>query len=160
MQRYLDIFNELKASRAADFQEQHGLTTKTGFGLDAAIFKLLKPAWTTDAPGDLLNTNGVFFSIWVDPACEAKGIARYNLHAKKLRFIKGEDFAARDFARSFRALAQGELSNWPHCSFPKGPITLFEGHVPLDAATLRAETSELIDRFSELCPLIDQLLAD
>jgi hypothetical protein len=160
VQSWLDIFNELKTSRAAEFQSQHGLVIKTGFGLDAAILKLIKPTWTTDAPGDLLNSNGLFFGVWVDPACKAKGIARYNLHAKKLRFIKGEDFAARDFARSFRAQAHGELANWPNCTYPKGPITLFEGHVPLDAATLRAETSELMDRFAELCPLIEQLLAD
>jgi hypothetical protein len=132
---------------------------KTGEGLGAAIIKLLKPAWTTDGPDEILNTNGLFFGIWVDAACEAKGIARYNLHAKKLRFIKNPTFAAREFARSFRTHVRDELESWPNVSFPKGPITLFQGHVALDLSTLGEETSTLMDRFAELCPFLDQMLA-
>ena len=69
--------------------------------MGAALLKVMKPEWTTDAPDELLNTNGLFFSVSVDPACEAKGVARDNLHAKKLRAIKGEAFAAREFVRAF-----------------------------------------------------------
>jgi hypothetical protein len=160
MKIYLDSFTTLKSERAAEFQTQHGLTIKTGEGLGAAILKLLKPSWTTDGPGEILNTNGLFFGIWVDAECEAKGIARYNLHAKKLRFIKGEAFAAREFARTFRAQGKDELAGWPNWSYPKGPITLFQGHIPLDANTLHAETSKLMDRFATLTPFLDRLLAD
>jgi hypothetical protein len=160
MQNHLDIFNTLKAERSAEFQTQHGLTIKTGFGLDAAILKLLKPTWTTDGSKELLNSNGLFFSVWVDAPSEAKGIARYNLHAKKLRAIKGEAFAAREFARAFRAQCGDDLKAWPNWSYPKGPITLFEGHVPLDANTLKAETSKLMDRFAALTPMLERLLAE
>jgi hypothetical protein len=156
MQKYLDIFDQLKAERAAEFEAQHGLTIKTGEGLGAALLKLLKPSWTTDAPGELLNSNGLFFGVWVDAECEAKGIARYNLHAKKLRFIRGEGFAARQFVRSFRGAA--DLQDWPNVSFPKGPITLFEGHVPLDVTTLHSETSTLMDRFAKLVPTLERVL--
>jgi hypothetical protein len=159
MQTHLAIFNALKSERSSEFQSQHGLTIKTGEGLGAAILKLIKPEWTTDSPSELLNTNGLFFGVWVDAECEAKGIARYNLHAKKLRAIKGEAFAAREFARSFRAQSKDELAGWPNWSYPKGPITLFEGHFPLDAKTLHAETSMLMDRFAKLAPVLDALLA-
>jgi hypothetical protein len=158
MQSHLDIFNALKSGRAAEFQTQHGLAIKTGEGLGAAILKVMRPSWTTDSPNELLNTNGLFFSIWIDAACEAKGIVRYNLHAKKLRFIKGDTFAARDFARRVRADAKAELANWPNCSFPIGPITLFEGHVPLSPTTLHTDTSDLMDRFAALAPTLDRLL--
>jgi hypothetical protein len=158
MQNHLAIFNALKSERAAEFQSQHGLTIKTGEGLGAAILKLIKPEWTTDNPSELLNTNGLFFGVWVDADCEAKGIARYNLHAKKLRAIKGQAFAAREFARSFRAQGKDELASWPNWSYPKGPITLFEGHFALDENTLKAETSKLMDRFAALTPLLDSLL--
>ena len=158
MQRYLDIFNSVKADRETELLAQHGLAMKTGVGLGADILKVLKPSWTTDGPEELLNSNGLFFGIWVDPACEAAGIVRYNLHAKKLRFIKGQNFAAREFARAFRAQGKDELSGWPNWSYPKGPITLFEGHLPLDAGTLHADASALVDRFAALAPFLDRLL--
>jgi hypothetical protein len=102
----------------------------------------------------------LFFSVWVDADCEAKGVARYNLHAKKLRMIKGEKFAAREFVRAFRAQCGDRLKDWPHWSYPKGPITLFEGHIRLDAATLEAETAALIGRFAALTPLLDRVLEE
>lgn len=160
MQKYLEVFNTLKSERAAEFQAQHGLAIKTGEGFGAAILKLLKPSWTTDGMDEILNTNGLFFSVWVDPECEALGIVRFNLHAKKLRFIKGEAFAAREFARAFRVQAQDEVAVFPNWKHPKGPITLFEGHVPLDLETLHAETSTLLDRFAALCPILEKVLAE
>jgi hypothetical protein len=157
MRNYLDIFDALKASRSGYFLEHHGLVVKTGEGLGAAILKLLKPAWTTDGPGNILNSNGVFFGVWVDAACAANGVARYNLHAKKLRVLKGQGFAAREFARSFRAEARTELAAWPALTYPKGPITLFEGQVPLGAG-LAGDVSALMDRFAGLTPMIDRML--
>jgi hypothetical protein len=158
MQNYLAIFNALKSERETEFQTRHSLTIKTGEGLGAVILKLMKPEWTTDSSDQLLNSNGLFFSVWIDASCEAKGILRYNLHAKKLREIKGQSFAAREFARSFRAQGKDELVDWPNWSYPKGPITLFEGHVTLNADTLRAQTSKLMDHFAKLTPMLDRLL--
>jgi hypothetical protein len=158
MQNYLAVFNTLKSERAAEFHAQHGLTIKTGEGLGAVMLKLIKPSWTTDSPSELLNTNGLFFSVWIDAECEAAGIARFNLHAKKLRAIKGERFAAREFARGFRVQAQDEVAAFPNWKYPKGPITLFEGHVALNVGTLKQETSDLMDKFATLTPVLDQLL--
>jgi hypothetical protein len=158
MQKYLEVFNAVKAEREYGLQWQHQLSIKTGEGLGAALLKVMRPAWTTDAPEELLNTNGLFFSIWVDAACEAKGFARYNLHAKKLRAIKGEAFAAREFARAFRAQCGDELKGWPNWNYPKGPITLFEGEFPLALETLHAKSSELITRFVGLTPKLEKLL--
>ncbi len=160
MQKHLAIFQALKSERAAEFQSQHGLLVKTGEGLGAAILKLLKPTWTTDGHEEILNTNGLFFGVWIDSACATQGIVRYNLHAKKLRMIKGAAFAAREFARAFRARGKDELEGWPNWSYPKGPITLFEGHFLLDEKTLRAETAAIMDRFAILTPMLDRLLAD
>lgn len=158
MQNYLNVFNALKQEPAAEFQTRHGLVFKSGEGLGAAILKLMKPEWTTDRPEELLNTNGLFFSVWVDVECEAQGIVRYNLRAMKLRAIKGQAFAAREFARSFRAQAKDELAGLPNWSYPKGPVTLFEGHFKLDQNTLKAETSKVMDHFVALTPLLDSLL--
>jgi hypothetical protein len=76
----------------------------------------------------------------------------------QLRAIKGEAFAAREFARSFRAQGKDELEGWPNWSFPKGPITLFEGHFAYNPATLQFETSAMMDRFAALSPFLDRLL--
>ncbi len=158
MQNHLAIFNALKSERSGEFQSRHDLTVKTGEGLGAAILKVMKPAWSTDKPTELLNSNGLFFSVWIDAECASKGIVRYNLHAMKLRAIKGEAFAAREFARSFRAQAKDELEGLPNWTYPKGPVTLFEGHFRLDENTLKAETSKLMDHFAALTPLLDRLL--
>jgi hypothetical protein len=158
MQPYLDIFTALAAARADDLGT-HGLVIKAGEGLGAAILKVLKPAWTTDPPELFLNTNGLFFSVWVDAACKSRKRARFNLHAKKLRTIKGEAFAAREFSRAFRTEAAGVLQHWPTNVYPKGPITLFEGHIHLDRRTLQMEASALVDRFVALVPMIDRQLA-
>ncbi len=160
MQKYLTIFDAVKAERAYGLQWQHKLDIKTGEGLGAVMMKVIKPEWTTDAPTELLNTNGMFFSIWVDAACEAKGVARYNLHAKKLREIKGEAFAAREFVRAFRFQCGDELKGWPNWSYPKGPITLFEGEFPLDVETLHAKSSDLITRFVSLTPKLEKVLSE
>ncbi len=160
MQNYLNIFNALESERKAEFHTQHGLVIKSGEGLGAAILKVLKSEWTTDNPKQLLNSNGLFFSVWIDAACEAEGTVRYNLRAMKLRAIKGEAFAAREFARSFRAQAKDELEGLSNWSYPKGPVTLFEGHFRLDENTLKAETSVVMERFASLIPLLDRLLAD
>jgi hypothetical protein len=159
MQPYLDVFSSLADARAADLQAQHGLVIKSGEGLGAAILKALKPAWTTDPPEQFLNTNGLFFSIWIDAACVKQNQVRYNLHAKKLRNIQGDAFPAREFARVFRAQVTNDLVGWPSVVYPKGPITLFEGHMPLNPKTLGADTSGLVDRFVGLVPTIERLLA-
>jgi hypothetical protein len=158
MQKYLEVFNAVKTEREYGLDWQHKLSIKTGEGLGAALLKLMRPDWTTDAAEELINSNGLFFTIWVDAACEANGIARYNLHAKKLRAIKGETFAAREFVRAFRAQCGDELKGWPNWSYPKGPITLFEGAFPLEIATLQAKSSELVTRFVTLTPMLDRLL--
>jgi hypothetical protein len=159
MQLYLDIFTALAAARAVDLSAQHGLVIKAGSGLDAAILKVLRPEWTTDAPEQFINSNGLFFSVWIDAAGVAQKRARYNLHARKLRALKGETFPAREFARSFRAEAAETLRGWPSASFPKGPITLFEGHIRLEPKTLQADTSALVDRFVAMVPMLDSRLA-
>jgi hypothetical protein len=153
-----DVFKALKSERAGEFKSKHDLTIKAGSGLDASILKVMKDSWTTDRPDELLNSNGLFFSIWMDAACKAEGIVRYNLHARKLRAIKGEAFAAREFARSVRAQGKDELAGWPNWSFPKGPITLVEGHFPHDRLTLKSETSAMMDRFAAMVPFLDRLL--
>ncbi len=160
MDKYLNIFNAVKAERAAGLEWQYKLTIKTGEGLGAALLKVMKPGWTTDAANELLNTNGLFFSVWVDAACEAQGIARYNLHAKKLRMIKGEAFAAREFVRGFRAQCGDELKGFPNWSYPKGPITLFEGQFPLDLETLHAKTTDVVMRFVALTPTLEKVLGE
>jgi hypothetical protein len=160
MKKYLAIFESIKAEHSANLKMQHGLDIKTGEALGAAVLKVLKPTWTTDKPSEILNTNGLFFSVWVDAACEAVGIARYNLHAKKLRAIKGEKFATREFVRSFRAQCGEDLKSWPNWSYPKGPITLFEGHFDLDLATLGSETEKLVQRFAALAPKLENLLSE
>jgi hypothetical protein len=160
MQKYLAIFEGIKVERSAELKTLHGLDIKTGEGLGAAILKVLKPTWTTDKPGEILNTNGMFFSVWIDADCEAEGIVRYNLHAKKLRAIKGEKFAAREFARAFRAQSGDDLKDWPNCSYPKGPITLFEGYFKLDAATLQNDTNQIVERFASFSPQLDRLLKE
>ena len=105
------------------------------------------------------NQNGIFFSVWLEQKKPEVPLLRYNVHAKKFRDAGHPKIAAREFAADFRKAAKDELKSWPAIHFPKGPGTLFEGHVAFAKATLAEDTLRLMQAFTSVAPLIDRLLS-
>ncbi len=103
------------------------------------------------------NQTGIFFSVWVDAESLGRNRAKYNIHALKLRMLRGYSITSRDFASDFRQSFAAYSSGWPNVSVQHGPLTLMQG---CSAIGQDGETDllALLNRFEPLGALIDRLL--
>jgi hypothetical protein len=104
------------------------------------------------------NTSGIFFSIWMNNRSMMKNRANYNIHALKLRDLKGYSIKSRDFAFDFRNAFASMRGAWPNVRVEGGPQTLMEGWIKTDSVQVEKEMLDLMDGFESLSPLIDRLL--
>ena len=141
-----------------DEQIRYGLICKQGSYQTCSVLKLQKPSWTNDPMDRLENTSGIFFSIWTSDPLRTKNRTNYNIHALKLRELKGYSIKSRDFAFDFRDAFESVRSAWPNVSVDYGPQTLMEGWVRADSVHFEEELLNLMDGFQSLSPLIDRLL--
>jgi ankyrin repeat protein len=146
------------------FEETHsaadGLVCKQGFYKDCVVLKLQKSSWTNDPMEQLENKSGIFFSIWANAASIRVNRLNYNIHALKLRQLKGYSISSRDFADEFRHLFGPFRKSWPNVDLYHGPLTLMQGWIELSPDSAEAAILALLQRFAtELSPLIDRLLA-
>jgi len=137
---------------------------KTGLWPDAIaptamVLKLLKPHWSDDSKAAIVSASGIFFSIWVDEPSAASGRLRYNLHALKLRGLKGYKLESRKFATAFRASFESARRDWPNVRTDFGPQTLFEGFVESSNGAWTTQIVELAGAFHPLGDVIDELLS-
>lgn len=151
------IFANVKARFEA--QDRDGLVCKHGFYKASWVLKLQKPSWTNDPMDRVENTSGIFFSIWMKEASTRQDRANYNIHALKLRELKGYSIASRKFAIDFRSGFASMRVAWPNVSVDYGPLTLMEGWIEATADHLEENTMNLMENFQRLSPLIDSLLA-
>lgn len=107
-------------------------------------------------------TSGIFFSIWTNDQSMKNNRANYNIHALKLRDLKGYSIKSRDFAFDFRNAFAPMRSAWPNVSVDYGRLTLIrgwiKGWIKADSVHLEKEILDLMDSFQSLSPLIDRLL--
>lgn len=150
------IFAKVKAR--FDVQTRDGLICKQGFYKACSVLKLQKQSWTNDPMDRVENTSGIFFSIWTSEALTRQNRTNYNIHALKLRELKGYSIASRDFANDFRSRFASMRSLWPNVSVDYGPLTLMEGWIEVAPNHLEEDILLLMERFQSLSPLIDRLL--
>lgn len=150
------IFATIKAR--FDEQNHKELICKQGSYKASTVLKLQKPSWTNDPMDRVENTSGIFFSIWTNDRSTVQDRVNYNIHALKLRDLKGYSIKSRDFASDFRKAFAPIRSAWPNVSVEYGPQTLMEGWIEADSVHLEKEILDLMDRFASLSPLIDRLL--
>jgi hypothetical protein len=134
-----------------------GLTCHVGVDRGCAVLKLRKPSWTNDDPALLPNQTGIFFSVWAPT--HGADHADYNVHALKLRHLRGYRIASRDFATDFRRAFKSLQPSWPNVRVDYGPQTLMQGWIPLDPKSFPANLLTLLHQFDKLTPIIDDLLA-
>lgn len=143
------------------YDERHsdsGLVCKQGFYLNSSVLKLQKPFWTNDPMNQPQNSSGIFFSIWMYEESIAKSRAPYNIHALKLRKLKGYSITSKDFAEKFRN--NFVKKSWPNVSVDFGPLTLMEGWIEVDLNNLQESILPLLERFHRVSPIIDRLLKE
>jgi hypothetical protein len=156
VQQFCEVFARIKAR--FDERNHDGLVCKQGFYTACAVLKLQKPYWTNDPMDQVQNTSGIFFSIWIDNESSRKNRAKYNIHALKLRQLKGYSITSRDFASEFRKGFAATRNTWPNVSVTCGPLTLMQGWIEVDANTFEEGVLVLMERFNHLTPLIDRLV--
>ena len=148
----LAILERIHRTQADRLLQKFQLHCAAGNWLDCAVLKLQKPNWTDHGP-----TQGLFFSVWLGDRDLAKNRFNYNLHALKFGSQKSLGVKPVAFARAFRRRFQP--AGWPNVSTEYGPQTLFQGWLPFAPATFEPNVLHLINRFTILSPLLDELLA-
>lgn len=156
---YLDRFKKV-----ADLLDQKLLAEKeievvTGvFFNDSVFLKLYKRSWASPLQDPVTAESRIFFSVWVGEDYVKKNELFYNIHALKLRKLKGYAIESRKFAEDFRAGFKSHEQSWPNVSVGFGPLTLMQGTVKVDLANLNAEILTLSYEFLKIVHLIDATL--
>ncbi|MEO8532627.1 MAG: hypothetical protein ABI441_02700 [Flavobacterium sp.] len=149
--------------KIADQLDQKLLSKKSievfvGVYLDSVFIKLYKKSWTNN-PQEALNAESrIFFSVWVNDSLIEKQQIMYNMHALKLRKLKGYSIQSRKFAEFFREDFRECASKWQNVSLNHGPLTLMEGWVKLDLENFREEILKMSNNFLEIEYLVDKTL--
>jgi hypothetical protein len=155
---YLDKFKRSAAGLDKIRLDKIGLEISVGIVLDSVYLKLYKRNWTNDLSDPLNAEARIFFSIWVNEKTLQENKIFYNIHALKLRKLKGYSILSREFADSFRKQFKRYQSNWKNVSVEFGPLTLMEGWVKLEEENLENTIANLAIKFIEIESLIDNAL--
>ena len=151
-------FAKIKSRFDQQTPARDGLICKQGYYKKCSVLKLQKAAWTNDPMDQLQNQTGIFFSIWIDDKAAGRNRANYNIHALKLRQLKGYAITSRDFADAFRAGFASVSGKWPNVSVEYGPLTLMQGWIEVLPDTFEPDALVLMEQFKPLSSLIDRLL--
>jgi len=114
--------------------------------------------WTNEPSDAVAQTSGIFFSVWSSEESRKRNRLLYNIHALKMRELKGFSIQSRDFAADFRAEFAAVQGEWPHVSVAFGPQTLMQGWIDDQTPDFEGAITDLVRRFIALSPLIDGLL--
>ncbi|MGC4104327.1 hypothetical protein [Ferruginibacter sp.] len=134
------------------------LEAAVGIVLDSVFLKLYKKTWVNDMEDPLNAATRIFFSVWINEKTAEQNRVYYNIHAFKLRQLKGYDISSRDFAEQFRKKFRKVQQRWQNVSVQYGPLTLMEGWVELDAAHIEQTVKTLAVNFMQIAHLVDDTL--
>ena len=157
-QRFGRIFADIKSHWDKRRSLDSELICKQGLCMNSSVLKLQKASWTNDRMDRIQNESGVFFSIWVNEKTASKNRANYNIHALKLRHLKGYSIASRDFAQEFRSRFTRLQDQWPNVALDYGPLTLMEGWIAVNETSAERSILLMMKQFEQVSPLIDHLL--
>lgn len=155
---YLDIFKK-SATRLDKTQlDKKQLEVSVGVVLDSVFLKLYKREWTNDLNNPLNAKARIFFSIWVNDKTIKENKVFYNIHALKLRKLKGYSILSREFADSYRKQFKKHKANWENVNVNLGPLTLMEGWKEFSDENLESIIVKLAGNFTEIDYLVDNTL--
>ena len=123
------------------------LEIATGLYGDSVFLKLYKQSWASPSEDPLTAKSRIFFSIWISDSDIAEKKLRYNIHALKLRQLKGYSIASRKFAESFRGDFSEFEPQWPNVSVNYGPLTLMQGWIAFNPEQYRKISWRLLTTF-------------
>jgi len=129
------------------------------YGKDCVVLKLYKRSWTNQFQDPLTSESRIFFSVWVSDSSIKEQKLLYNIHALKLRQLKGYFIQSRKFADIFRDSFKAFENKWKNVSVDFGPLTLMEGWLKIDVENFQDDILELANNFLEIEHLVDNTLA-
>lgn len=139
---------------------ERGLETAVvTFGEDCVVLKLYKRSWANQFQDPLTAESRIFFSVWISDSAIKEQKLLYNIHALKLRKLKGYSIESRKFAAIFRADFKDFEHQWENVRVDYGPLTLMEGWLKIDQENLQDQILKLANHFFEIAHLIDGTLA-
>jgi hypothetical protein len=155
---YLDKFQQAANRLDKKLLAKKQMEVAVGIYHDSVFLKLYKKAWANKVPDPLTSASRIFFSVWINDKLIKDQKLFYNIHALKLRHLKGYRITSRKFADDFRKSFNSFEDQWPNVSVQFGPLTLMEGWQKVDAKNFQNELLELAGRFLEIDYLVDDLL--
>jgi hypothetical protein len=155
---YLDVFQKAADQLDKKLFRDKQLEVSTGLILDSVFLKVYKKTWTSDRQDPMNATTRIFFSVWVNDKTIAAQKIFYNIHAFKLRELRGYSISSRDFAKDFRDRFEEAQHNWKNVSVAFGPLTLMEGWETLETDAPENIISGLAGNFLPIAELIDKTL--
>ncbi|MEO8515241.1 MAG: hypothetical protein ABI426_00780 [Flavobacterium sp.] len=155
---YLNTFEKSAKKLDKTALNSKQLEVSTGIVLDSVFLKLYKQEWTNDSNDPLNAEARIFFSVWINDKTIKENKLFYNIHAFKLRKLKGYNISSREFADSFRNEFKKHQDNWENASVKFGPLTLMEGWVTFDEENLENDITKLANNFIAIESLIDNTL--
>jgi hypothetical protein len=155
---YLESFQKIVDQLDLKLFDEKSIEVSVGIYLDSVVLKLYKNSWTNNPQEPLTAKSRIFFSLWVSDSTIAKQKIMYNIHALKLRELKGYKIQSRKFAETFREDFKEYEQEWQNVSVNHGPLTLMEGSIKLDLENFQEEVLKLANNFLKIEHLIDQTL--
>lgn len=156
---YLEQFQNAAAQIDKGILAQHQLEVATGLYVDSVFLKLYKRRWTSPLQDPLIAETRIFFSVWISDRDLMEQKLLYNIHAFKLRKLKGYAIESRKFADIFRSSFKQYEHKWQNVSTDFGPLTLMQGWVNLDTEKVQDEIIKLSVNFLKIEHLIDNAIA-
>lgn len=155
---YLENFQKIVDQLDSKLLDEKSIEVSVGIYLDSVFIKLYKKSWASNPQEALTAESRIFFSVWVNDSTLEKQKIMYNIHALKLRKLKGYSIQSRKFAEFFRENFKVYEQKWQNISVNHGPLTLMEGWIKLDLESFQEEVLKLVSSFLEIEHLIDHTL--
>lgn len=155
---YLENFQKIVDQLDSKLLDKKSIEVSVGIYLDSVFIKLYKKSWASNPQEALTAESRIFFSVWVNDSTLEKQKIMYNIHALKLRKLKGYSIQSRKFAEVFRENFKDYEQKWQNMSVNHGPLTLMEGWIKLDLENFQEEVLKLVSNFLEIEYLIDHTL--
>jgi hypothetical protein len=155
---YLENLQKVANQLDQKILAEKSIEVSVGVYLDSVFIKLYKKSWANNPQEALTAESRIFFSVWISDSTIKKQQIMYNIHALKLRKLKGYKIESRKFADIFRDSFKAYSQKWPNVSTNHGPLTLMEGWIKYDLENLQDDVLKIANTFFEIEHLIDEAL--
>lgn len=157
---YLYEFEKAAESLDKKVLEKKGIQIQTGIWLDSVVLRLQKKHWVNKPDEKPHADAAIFMGIWMDKEAVANQRLLYNIHALRLRQLKGYKLQSRAFAMSFREKFKQFEQGWPNVKTDLAPQTLMEGWIDSDNENIGKDILKLATNFLAIEHLIENTLLE